>query len=120
MKKFFTFLTLALLLMCSLPVNAQFYETRWEKVNTYLMDRQPISASKVLDTIESYALEENDQMQLLNAILQRQKVMLLAEENEPQEAFIRYAEARIGVLDTIPAAILQVEIGRCYADLFNS
>ena len=120
MKKTFTLAMLALLLVCSLPVSAQFYDTRWEKINTYLIDRQPISASKVLDTIESHALEENDQMQLLTAILQREKVMLLMEEKEPQEAFIRYAEAKMDVLDRVPAAILHVEIGRCYAGFLNS
>ena len=119
MKKIFTLVLLALLLICGLPVSAQFYETQWEKVNTHLLDRQPVSASKVLDTIESHALEANDQMQLLNAMLYRRKIMLLTVENEPQEAFIRYAEAKIDVLDTIPAAILHVEIGRCYAELLN-
>ena len=120
MKKIFTLALLALLLTCGLFAHAQSNKTQWKKVNTYLIDRQPVSASKALDTIERQALEANDQMQLLNAILYREKVMLLMEENEPQEAFIRYAEAKMKLLDTIPAAILHVEIGRCYADLLNS
>ena len=120
MRKIFTLLLLALQLTCCLIVNAQSYDTQWEKFNTYLVDRQPVSASKVLDTIERQALASNDQMQLLNAILFREKVMLLTVENDSQEAFIRYAEAKMDVLDTIPAAILHVEIGRCYADLLYS
>ena len=120
MKKIFTLVLLALLLTCSLSAHAQSNNTQWEKFNTYLVDRQPVSASKVLDTIERQTLEANDQLQLLNAILYRQKVMLLTEESEPQEAFIRYAEAKMEVLDTIPAAILHVEIGHCYADLLDT
>ena len=120
MKKIFTLVLLALLLTCSLSAHAQSNNTQWEKFNTYLVDRQPVSASKVLDTIERQTLEDNDQLQLLNAILYRQKVMLLTEESEPQEAFIRYAEAKMEVLDTIPAAILHVEIGHCYADLLDT
>ena len=120
MRKFFAFALFALLLTCSLSGHAQYYETQWERFNTYILDRQPMSASKLLDTIESHALEANDQMQLLNAILNREKILMLTEDNDPQEVFIHYAEAKLEVLDTIQAAILHVEIGRCYADLLSS
>ena len=99
MRKLFTLALFALLLTCSLSGHAQYYETQWERFNTYILDRQPISASKLLDTIESHALEANDQMQLLNAILNREKILMLIEDNAPQEAFIHYAEARLEVLD---------------------
>jgi len=120
MRKIYSFVLFALLLMCSRSAYAQYYETQWERFNTYLLDRQPMSASKLLDTIESHALEANDQMQLLNAILNREKILMLTEENNSQEVFIHYAEARLEVLDTIQAAILHVEIGRCYADILSS
>ena len=120
MKKIFTLITFALLLTFGAQAQNGTYNDLWEKCKAYLIDNQPVSAGKLLDTIEGLALEDGNQEQLLNAILFRYQTLKMTAEDEPREAFIRYAEAKLGQLDSVRAAILHVELGSCYAELLNT
>ena len=72
-----------------------------------------------MDSIESEALAEGNQMQLLKALLFRQNIMSLKQRNNYKEAYIHYAEQNIDKLDTVHAAILHAEIARCYVNLWK-
>ena len=120
MKKILTLVAFALLLTLGAHAQNTDYNNLWEKCKAYLVDNQPVSADNLLDTIEGLALEDGNQEQLLNAILFRYQTLRMTAEDEPREAFIRYAEARLGQLDPIRAAILHVELGSCYAELMNT
>ena len=121
MKHRYIFMALLLSVFLSQPASAQQidYESRWNRVNYYFENHLPASAASALDSIESEALAEGNQMQLLKAFLFRQNIMILAKENNPKEAYIRYAEHNMDKLDTVQAAILHTEIARCYANIWR-
>ena len=121
MKHRYSIIALLLCAFLGLSASAQSvgYEARWDKVGQYLEDFLPLSAASALDSIESEARAEGNQMQLLKALLFRQKIMLLTEEKNAKEAYIRYAERKVHELDTVQAAILHTEIARCYASVWT-
>ena len=121
MKHRYLFLTLLFSAFLSLSASAQStdYETHWNKVSHYIEDYLPLSAASALDSIENQALAEGNQMQLLKALLFRQKIMMLTEENNAKEAYIRFAKQKVTVLDTVQAALLHTELARCYASIWK-
>ena len=121
MKHRYIFMALLLCLFLGLSASATptDYKARWHRVNERLEYYLPASAGMILDSIENQALAEDNQMQLLKAILFRQKILMLTEESNAKEAYIHYAEQRLVLLDTVQAAILHTELARCYGSLLR-
>ena len=76
----------------SKPDNNNNYEDMWKKVTENLTKDLPETAEKELDAIEKQAEKDKNQVQLLKTILYRQQIMRYTVEDDPQQAFIRYAE----------------------------
>ena len=92
------------------------YEDMWKKVTENLNKNLPETAEKELNAIEKQAEKDKNQVQLLKTILYRQQIMRFTMEDDPQQAFIRYAEAQFDRLDEVPRAILHEEIANAYAN----
>ena len=92
------------------------YENMWKEFDEHLDNSLPESAGKVLDSIELQAVNDHNQIQLLKAILYRRKVMAITVEEQPVEAYLKYATAQLDRLETVPRAILHEEIGNIYSD----
>lgn len=95
------------------------YQEMWNKVKKHLENKLPESAEKELDAIEKMALKDKDQVQLLKTVLYRQKIFMLTEEDNPQQAFIRYAESKLSTFDEANAALLHDEIAMAYSAYLN-
>lgn len=96
------------------------YEDMWEKVTENLNKNLPETAEKELNAIEKQAEKDANQVQLLKTILYRQQIMRFTVEEDPGQAFIRYAEAQFERLDEVPQAILHEEIAKAYADYLET
>ena len=96
------------------------YQTMWKTFQKHFEDNLPESAGKVLDSIERQAEKENNQVQLLKAILYRQKVMRFTVEEYDTDDYIAYALQQFGRLDEAPRAILHEEIAQLYGDYLKS
>ncbi len=103
----------------SKPDNNNNYEDMWKKVTENLTKDLPETAEKELDAIEKQAEKDKNQVQLLKTILYRQQIMRYTVEDDPQQAFIRYAEAQFERLDEVPRAILHEEVAKAYADYLD-
>ena len=92
------------------------YETMWKKVKENLEKDLPESAEKELNAIEERASKDKNQLQLLKTWLYRQNIMRITVEEDPSQAFIQYAESKVGQLDAVYDALLHEEIARAYAN----
>lgn len=95
------------------------YEDMWKKVTENLEKNLPETAEKELNAIEKQAEKDNNQVQLLKTILYRQQIMRFTVEEDPEQAFVRYAEAQFERLDEVPQAILHEEIAKAYANYLD-
>ena len=95
------------------------YETMWKQFDEHLKNSLPESAEKVLDSIERQAENNHDQIQLLKTILYRRKVMMVTVEEQPEEAYLKYALAQLDRLETVPRAVLHEEIAGIYSEYLN-
>ena len=96
------------------------YETMWKKVKENLEKDLPESAEKELNAIEERASKDKNQTQLLKSWLFRQYIMRYTVEDDPQQAFIQYIEAKAGQLDAAHDALLHEEIAKAYADYLDN
>ena len=96
------------------------YETMWKIVKENLEKDLPESAEKELNAIEEKASKDKNQTQLLKTWLYRQNIMQITVEEDPQQAFIQYAETKVGQLDELHDALLHEEIAKAYADYLES
>ena len=96
------------------------YETMWKIVKENLEKDLPESAEKELNAIEEKASKDKNQTQLLKTWLYRQNIMQITVEEDPQQAFIQYAETKVGQLDEVHDALLHEEIAKAYADYLES
>ena len=96
------------------------YETMWKTVKENLEKDLPESAEKELNAIEEKALKDNNQTQLLKTWLFRQNIMRITVEEDPAQAFLQYAESKIGQLDEVHNALLHEEIAKAYANYLAS
>ena len=102
------------------PANTQEqYKDMWKKVTENLKKDLPESAEKELNAIEKQAEKDKNQVQLLKTILYRQQIMGYTVEDDPEQAFIQYAEAQFDRLDEVTRAILHEEIAKAYADYLD-
>ena len=92
------------------------YETMWKKVKEDLDKNLPESAEKELVAIEKQASKDKNPTQLLKTWLYRQKIYQFTVEEDPEQAFIQYIEAKVGQLDEVHEALLHEEIAKAYAD----
>ena len=92
------------------------YENMWKIVKENLDKNLPESAEKELVAIEEQAVKDKNQTQLLKTWLYRQKIYQFTVEDDPQQAFIQYAETKVGQLDEVNDALLHEEIARAYAE----
>ena len=102
------------------PTPSNNYASMWKKVKENLDNNLPESAEKELEAIESQASKDKNQIQLLKTWLYRQNIFQFTVEDDPQQAFIQYAETKIGQLDEVYDAILHEELARAYADYLES
>ena len=96
------------------------YETMWKKVKENLEKDLPESAEKELNAIEEKASKDKNQTQMLKTWLYRQNIMQFTVEEDPQQAFIQYAETKVGQLDEVHDALLHEEIAKAYANYLES
>ena len=96
------------------------YETMWKIVKENLDKNLPESAEKELDAIEQQASKDKNQTQMLKTWLYRQKIYQFTVEDDPQQAFIQYAETKVGQLDDVYDALLHEEIAKAYADYLGN
>ena len=96
------------------------YKDMWKKVKENLEKNLPESAEKELNEIEQRAIADNNPTQLLKTWLYRQNIMQFTVEEDPQQAFIQYAETKVGQLDGVYDAILHEELAKAYADYLSS
>ena len=96
------------------------YETMWKIVKENLDKNLPESAEKELDAIEQQASKDKNQTQMLKTWLYRQKIYQFTVEDDPQQAFIQYAETKVGQLDEVNDALLHEEIAKAYADYLDN
>ena len=96
------------------------YKDMWKKVKENLEKNLPESAEKELDAIEKQASKDKNDIQLLKTYLYRQKIMQFTVDGDAQQAFIRYAEGKLGQLDEVCDALLHEEIAKAYADYLES
>ena len=121
MKIKIAFSVLLTVLCLSLSGGPTSYDTRWQKVISGIENYLPETAAKELDTIESLAIAEGNQTQLLRAVLFRQEIMMVTDDKPvAYQSFIRYAEPKTNLFDSVYAAILHTEIARCYVDYYYS
>ena len=96
------------------------YETMWKIVKENLEKDLPESAEKELNAIEEKASKDKNQTQLLKTWLYRQNIMRITVEEDPEQAFIQYAETKVGQLDEVHDALLHEEIAKAYANYLES
>ena len=96
------------------------YETMWKKVKENLEKDLPESAEKELNAIEEKASKDKNQTQMLKTWLYRQNIMQFTVEEDAQQAFIQYAETKVGQLDEVHDALLHEEIAKAYANYLES
>ncbi|MCR5657815.1 MAG: hypothetical protein K6G25_00645 [Bacteroidales bacterium] len=96
------------------------YETMWKKVQEDLEKNLPESAEKELVAIEKQAEKDKNLTQLLKTWLYRQKIYQFTVEEDPEQAFIQYIEAKVGQLDEVHEALLHEEIAKAYADYLDN
>lgn len=96
------------------------YETMWKTVKEHLDKNLPESAEKELDAIEQQASKDKNQTQMLKTWLYRQKIYQFTVEDDLQQAFIQYAETKVGQLDEVNDALLHEEIAKAYADYLEN
>ena len=96
------------------------YQAMWQTFQKNFEDDLPESAGKVLDDIEKLAEKENNQPQLLKAILYRRKVMHFTVEDYTDDVYIAYAIEQLPRLEAVPKAILHEEIARIYSSYMQS
>ena len=102
------------------PVPTNDYKDMWKKVQENLEKNLPESAEKELTAIEEKASKDKNQTQLLKTWLYRQNIMQFTVEEDPQQAFIQYAETKIGLLNEVHDALLHEEIAKAYANYLES
>ena len=90
------------------------YETMWKQFEEHLKNSLPESAEKVLNEIEGKALKDHNDIQLLKTILYRLKVMNQTVEDDPEQAYLAYANSKLETLDEVSRAILQCQIAEVY------
>ena len=86
------------------------YETMWKQFEEHLKNSLPESAEKVLNEIEGKALKDHNDIQLLKTILYRLKVMNQTIEDEPEQAYLAYANSKLETLDEVSRAVLHCQI----------
>ena len=96
------------------------YQAMWKSFQKHFEDNLPESAGKVLDSIERQAEQDHNQVQLLKAILYRQKVMRFTVEEYDSDDYIEYAVQQLCRLDEAPRAVLHEEIAKIYGDYYKS
>ena len=96
------------------------YQAMWKTFQKNFEDDLPESAGKVLDDIEKLAEQENNQPQLLKAILYRRKVMHFTVEDYTDDVFIAYAIEQLPRLEAVQKAVLHEEIARIYSSYLQS
>ena len=96
------------------------YETMWKNVKENLEKNLPESAEKELNAIEERASKDKNQTQLLKSWLFRQYIMSFTVEDDAQQAFIQYIEAKAGQLDAAHNALLHEEIAKAYAEYLDN
>ena len=101
------------------PAPKNNYENMWKKVKENLEKNLPESAEKELVAIENQASKDNNPTQLLKTWLYRQMIFQYTVEDDPQQAFIQYAETKVGQLDAVHDALLHEEIAKAYADYLD-
>ncbi|MBR4340657.1 MAG: hypothetical protein IKP89_08615, partial [Bacteroidales bacterium] len=93
------------------------YDRLWNTFAGCLEKDLPESAAKTLDEIESKALKENNQTQLLKSWKAHGILYSFSTDDVWQQNYIRYLEARTGRLDTLYEAVLQMTLAEAYASL---
>ncbi|MBQ0129805.1 MAG: hypothetical protein KBT57_08220, partial [bacterium] len=78
----------------------------------------PETAEKQLNEIESAAKRDKNQPQLLKTVLYRQQIFRLKEE-DPEKAFLAFAESKMNELGKTETAVLHLEIAKTYAGFYE-
>ena len=112
-------LIIGALALQSLQKSDKNYTDMWKKVTESLQNDLPETAAQQLDEIAAAAKRDKNQPQLLKTILYRKQVLDMQEEDNPQKAFIDFAETQFAELDAVASAVLHVEIARTYADYLD-
>lgn len=112
-------MVIASLMLLSFQSPQKNYKDMWKKVQKSIEQNLPETAEKQLDEIEKAALSEDNQPQLLRTILYRNVIFSFQVEDDPAQAFLRYAEGKFSVLNEASAAVLHSEIARSYADYLD-
>ena len=90
----------------------------WKKVKESIENNLPETAEKQLNEIESAAKRDKNQPQLLKTVLYRQQVFRQKEE-EPEKAFLAFAESKMNELGKTETAVLHLEIAKTYANYYE-
>lgn len=94
------------------------YNEMWKKVKESIENDLPETAEKQLNEIESAAKRDKNQPQLLKTVLYRQQVFRLKEE-DPEKAFLAFAESKMNELGKTETAVLHLEIAKTYAGFYE-
>lgn len=94
------------------------YNEMWKKVKESIENDLPETAEKQLNEIESAAKRDKNQPQLLKTVLYRQQIFRLKEE-DPEKAFLAFAESKMNELGKTETAVLHLEIAKTYADYYE-
>lgn len=94
------------------------YNEMWKKVKESIENNLPETAEKQLNEIESAAKRDKNQPQLLKTVLYRQQIFRQKEE-EPEKAFLAFAESKMDGLGKTETAVLHLEIAKTYADYYE-
>ena len=95
------------------------YEAMWKQFESHMSNNLPESAEKELNSIEKQAVKDKNQIQLLKTILYRRRVMHETVEENPEEAYLKYALAQLDRLEVTQQAILHEEIANLFAEYLN-
>ncbi len=112
-------IVIASLMLLSFQSPQKNYEDMWKKVKKSIEQNLPETAEKQLDEIEKAAMSEDNHPQLLRTILYRNVIFSFKQEDDPAQAFLRYAEGKLSVLNEAAAAVLHSEIAKNYADYLD-
>lgn len=94
------------------------YNEMWKKVKESIENDLPETAEKQLNEIESAAKRDKNQPQLLKTVLYRQQIFRLKEE-DPEKAFLAFAESKMNELGKTETAVLHLEIAKTYAGFYE-
>ncbi|MCQ2321654.1 MAG: MG2 domain-containing protein, partial [Bacteroidales bacterium] len=94
------------------------YNEMWKKVKESIENNLPETAEKQLNEIESAAKRDKNQPQLLKTVLYRQQIFRQKEE-DPEKAFLAFAESKMNELGKTETAVLHLEIAKTYAGFYE-